>query len=1170
VTCPSCGAANDPGRKFCRECGAKLTLSCPACGVANTPGDRFCGECGSRLDAEAPAAPREAPQAERRLVSVLFADLVGFTTLSEKRDAEEVRELLSRYFEDARRVIARFGGTVEKFIGDAVMAVWGAPVANEDDAERAVRAGLDLVAAVAALGEDVGAPGLAARAGVLTGEAAVTLAAEGEGMVAGDLVNTASRIQSAAEPGTVLVGETTRRASEGAIVYEDAGAHELKGKAEPVPLWRAVRVVGLRGGSVRSPSLEPSFVGRDRELRLIKELFHATAEEQRAHLASVVGIGGIGKSRLSWEFEKYIDGLAADAWWHRGRCLAYGEGVAFWALAEMVRMRAGILEDEDSVSASAKLRAAVDEYIPDPNERRFVEPRLAHLLGLEERAAGDQENLFAAWRLLFERMSEVLPVVLIFEDIHWADNALLDFIEYLLDWSKEHAIFILTLARPELAERRPTWGAGKRAFSSFFLDPLPREQMEALLTGPVPGLPDDLRARILERAEGVPFYAVETVRMLLDRGLIVREGSAYRPVEEIETLEVPETLQALIAARLDGLAPEERRLLQDASVLGRTFTMAGLVAMTGLEEAELDPLLSSLVRKEVLSLSSDPLSPERGQYGFLQDLVKKVAYDTMSRRERKARHLAAAEHLLSVADEDEIAEVVAAHLLDAYRAAPDDADAAEVRERARDALARAGARAASLGASAEAQRHFAQAAELAEAATVRAGLLEQAGVMAVNGGRGDEAAALLEESFSLFEREGDLKPAARVSARIGELVWNRGRVAEAIERMERSFAVLADEEPDEALAVLAAQLGRFLFFSGEVDVAVERIEVALELAEAHELPEVLSQALTTKAITLVARDRRREGLALLRYALEVALDHELPSAALRAYYNLADVTIHASTAHEGRDFVLNGLALARRVGNRIWEWSFLAQTYPLLILGEWDEVLDMTGSLSDEAVTQARVAMTAFLAQVPIIHVNRGRLDQARAAHGRFPEAVEGDDVQERAEYAVGSAAIALAEGRAADALSSAKQAFEVRRQLGVGAQSPREAFIVAVEAALVLGDRGTADGLLELVEQLPRGKRPQYLEAHARRFRARLAAADGRHDEAEQRFKRAAGQFLELAAPFWLAVCQLEQAEWLADQGRGEEAEPLLHEARGIFERLEAKPWLERLEQVQPAGVTA
>jgi predicted ATPase len=293
-------------------------------------------------------------------------------------------------------------------------------------------------------------------------------------------------------------------------------------------------------------------------------------------------------------------------------------GVAFWALSEMVRGRAGILEDEDSGSARAKLHAAEQEHVADTEERRFVEPRLAHLLGLEERGPGDQENLFSAWRIFFERMSETVPVIMVFEDVHWADSALLDFVEYLVDWSKGHPIFVLTLARPDLSERRPTWGAGQRDFTSLFLDPLPTDVMDQLLTAPVPGLPDELRQRILERAEGVPFYAVETVRMLLDRGLLVREGNAYRVTEPIETLEVPETLHALIAARLDGLAVDERRMLQDASVLGRTFTVAGLAIMTGLSESELEPLLTSLVRKEVLTISVDPLSSERGQFGFIQ------------------------------------------------------------------------------------------------------------------------------------------------------------------------------------------------------------------------------------------------------------------------------------------------------------------------------------------------------------------------------------------------------------------------------------------------------------------------------------------------------------------------------------------------------------------------
>ena len=354
MICAICGTENERGRKFCQECGAKLASGCPSCGAANPPAAKFCGECGTTLAADGPpsgvAAPdgsspdgtrqpaAPAPVSERRLVSVLFADLVGFTALAEGRDPEETRELLSRYFELARDVIGRYGGTVEKFIGDAVMAVWGAPTAHEDDAERAVRAGLELVDAVGGLG-----PGLSARAGVLTGEAAVTLASfagsSGEGMVAGDLVNTASRLQSVAPPGAVLVGEATQRAASKAIMFEPVGEQTLKGKASPVPAWRALRVVAEVGGRNRSESLEAPFVGRDEELRLLKDLFHATGRDKRARLVSVLGPAGIGKSRLAWEFLKYVDGLVETLYWHDGRSPAYGDGITFWALGEMVRER---------------------------------------------------------------------------------------------------------------------------------------------------------------------------------------------------------------------------------------------------------------------------------------------------------------------------------------------------------------------------------------------------------------------------------------------------------------------------------------------------------------------------------------------------------------------------------------------------------------------------------------------------------------------------------------------------------------------------------------------------------------------------------------------------------------------------------------------------------------
>ncbi len=509
MRCTACGHENEDDRKFCGQCGTRLAQMCPSCGHANPPADRFCGDCGgplaglsadaSRSATTGPAAS-PAPEAERRLVSVLFADLVGFTAASEERDPEDVREFLSRYFETAREVIGRYGGTVEKFIGDAVMAVWGTPTANEDDAERAVRAALDLVDALPGL--SVGSVGgLHLRAGVLTGEAAVTLGALGEGMVAGDLVNTAARLQAAAAPGEVLVGEATFRTASEAIAFEPAGDQAMKGKSLPVAAWRAVRVVAGRKGMGRAPGIEPPFVGREHELQLLKDLYHATARERRARLVSVIGIAGIGKSRLAWELEKYLDGLVETVWWHQGRSPAYGDGVTFWALGEMVRRRAGLAEDDDEATTREKVAAALHEHVPDEEERRWIAPRLHALLGFDEAPAGQREELFAAWRTFFERIADRGPVVLVFEDLHWADTGLMDFIESILEWSKGRPILIVSLARPELLDRRPTWGAGQRHFTAVHLEPLAAEAMTALVAGMAPGLPEAAVRRIVEPCE---------------------------------------------------------------------------------------------------------------------------------------------------------------------------------------------------------------------------------------------------------------------------------------------------------------------------------------------------------------------------------------------------------------------------------------------------------------------------------------------------------------------------------------------------------------------------------------------------------------------------------------------------------------------------------------------
>jgi class 3 adenylate cyclase/tetratricopeptide (TPR) repeat protein len=1164
--CSNCGAEIGPAQKFCAECGTPLAAVCPSCAQPVQPGQKFCAECGTPLGSAAipavaaAASEPPAPVAERRLVSVLFADLVGFTSLSEARDSEEMRELQSRYFDTCRRLIELYGGTIEKFIGDAVMAVWGAPVATEDDAERAVRAALELVAAVQALGEEVRAPELQARAGVLTGEAAVTIGARGEGMVTGDLVNTASRVQGLAPPGGVFVGEATRRTTEQTIVYEPAGNHELKGKTGLVPLWRALRVVSGARGTLKSEGLEAPFVGRDRELRLLKELFHASSEEGKAHLVSVTGIGGIGKSRLAWEFFKYIDGLPQRTLWHRGRCLAYGEGVTYWALADMVRMRCRIAEDEDAASAFEKLRATLSEYLLDDEERRFVEPRLAHLLGLEEREARAKEELFGAWRLFFERLSDADPVALVFEDMHWADASLLDFIEYLLEWSRDHPLYVITLARPELLERRQTWGAGKRMFSALYLEPLSEQAMQGLLAGLVPGLPAEIREQILGRAEGVPLYAVETVRMLLDRGLLVQEGAVYRPVGPIETLEVPETLQALIAARLDGLAAEERRLLQDAAVLGKTFTRQAVGALSGIDGEELGALLAGLVRKEVLSIQADPRSPEHGQYGFLQDLVRRVAYETLSKRERKARHLAAATQLEhAFATESEVVEVLASHYLAAYEAAPEDVDAAAIKTRARDLLARAGERAASLAASEEAQHYFQQAAALAEQPQEQARLYERAGEMALRDFKVELAQEHFERALALFREAVEGHQEARVTARLGEVEWRSGHLDEALERMERAFADLEGEEPDADVAALAAQIGRLYTFSGDSERALARLETALELAESLALPEVLAEALNSKGIVFTTRSRLEEAYALMTRALEIALEHELPSAALRAYNNIGDSLNRRDRCEEAATLLEQGLALARRVGDRSWEAVLLGElSWSQYLTGRWELAVAAFAQIPEG---EAIGGNAAFLISLPEPLVAQGRLAEARDLLSIYERLGTSADVTERAAYRAAESFLLLAGGAASEALDAAQAVLDAIDEIGPSDPNLKLAWPTALEAALAAGARDRAEALLAQVGSLPSGQLAPSLRAHADRFRGRLAATAGDESTADGSYAAAESVFREFGMPFWLAITQTEHGEWLAGSGRSDEAQPLLTEARETFERLDAKAWLERLD---------
>jgi class 3 adenylate cyclase/tetratricopeptide (TPR) repeat protein len=1157
TTCPNCGAENPTGNQFCGKCGSSLAVECSACGAENPPDNGFCGACGAAL--RSAAASTTPPTAERRLVSVLFADLVGFTAASEDRDAEDTRELLSRYFDTCRRLIELYGGTVEKFIGDAVMAVWGTPSATEDDAERAVRAALDLVAAVSALGDEVGVPELRARAGVLTGEAAVSLAAEGQGMVAGGLVNTASRIQSIAEQGTVLVGEATRRATDQTIAYEDAGTRELKGKAEPVPLYRATRVVAARAGEGRSTGLEAPFVGRERELRLVKDLFHATAAEGRAHLLAVVGVAGIGKSRLAWEFEKYADGVVETVYWHRGRCLAYGDGVAYWALAEMVRSRARITESEDESSALRKLSEAVAEYVPDPSEREWIEPRLQQLLGLVERTASDREDLFSAWRRFFEHLAEEATVALVFEDLHWADSGLIAFIEHLLDWSRRLPIFVLALARPELAERHPGFPGATRNATTLVLDPLSDEAMDELLRGLVPGLPEELHGEIRSRADGIPLYAIETVRMLLDRRLLAPAGNEYRLVAAIASLEVPETLHALIAARLDGLEPEERRLLERAAVLGKTFTIGGLAALSALDPAEAEPVLASLARKELLAIDNDPRSPERGQYGFLQALVQRIAYETLARSERRSLHLSAASFLAERAgiDPDEIAEVIATHYRDAYQAAPSDDDAESVRSQALEWFRRAGERSAALSATEDARRAFDDATELAADDVERAALLERAGELAFASDELDLAIERLEESRTLYLAAGRTHDAARAAVPLCTTLWNLARIDEALDLAKRALDVLATDEPDEDLARLQAETARLYFFRGEVDPALAHVEQSLAIAEAQILPLVLSQALNTKSL-LIGGDHPREARALLREALDVALEHDLIDAALRAYNNLVVVETEMDHWDQSRRLIAEGFDLARRRGGRHWVVNFAGwDAFFMLSDGRWDEAFAHADEyMPEQHAAQVLVANLQNMLAAAALY--RGDSVEAKRRLGLVaPEVFESTDWQLRSSALMHEMLSAMHDGNPRHALSSAGA--------WIDNEVTHESWAVwaLTLVTTIAEEHGFFSELAELVarfDELPARHRTRQLVGVLGRARGVLAASRDDEDGAAEAFGVALAAARSKSDCWLTAEILTDYGRALVSFGRPHEAEPLLAEARELWEQMGAESSLARI----------
>jgi class 3 adenylate cyclase/tetratricopeptide (TPR) repeat protein len=1097
---------------------------------------------------------------------VLFCDLVGFTPLSESRDPAEVRELLSGYFDLARAIVGRYGGLIEKFIGDAVMAVWGAPVANEDDAERAVRAALELTSVVAAYGRDHGVD-LAARVGVVTGEAATTETPE-EGMVIGDRVNTAARIQSAAPAGSCYVDEMTRTATAAAIEYNDAGEHLLKGKAEPLRLFEATRVIAATAGSQRASVLEAPFLGRDHELRLLKDLFHVSTERHSAHLLLVSGVAGVGKSRLAWEFFKYVDGLAAEVLWHAGRCLSYGEGVSYWALSEMVRARLQIGEEDPLDVSAARLRSGLERWILDPVERDFIEPRLAQLLGLPTDVVLEREELFAGWRLFFERLAEHLPVVMVVEDLQWADAGLIDFLDHLLDWSADHAIYMLILTRPEGAERSGLV-LSRRNITSQSLDPLSDEMIGEILDGLVADLPAEARVRIIERAEGIPLYAVETVRSLVDRGTVTRGvDGTLRLVGELGALEVPPGLKALIASRLDALTDDERRLIKECAVLGDSFPRQAVEAVTDADPALLDDLLASLVRKEVLTVRADKLSPERGNYAFTQSLIRSVAYDSLTRSERKARHVSTAAHLRRAFADDgaEVIEVIAAHLQDAYRAAGDDFDAEQLRAQAVAAYIAAGDRAESVGAPAAAEAAYVTAMALSADEAEQANLLERAGSMAGVIAFDDRARVHFEAAVAAHREFGRVVDAARVTEKLAGIVLRLGRAEESVTQLRTALASLDPATaPPAVIASLEQQLGRSLWYIGRTQEVTEPIDHALTLAQHWELPETLARALQMKGYLHFGEGRVSEAFLYMEASLKTARDNGLVRVEMGTENLIADIWM-CFDRPGAEEHCLAGLALARRRGARGAEMSLTSNLmYVLTVAGRFDEANRRAHEILASSSGDVGLDVQQLHARLCFVAALRGDTEQARIHFALCRDFADSDDVQNMALDASLVAAVALAEGDHRRALESATKALDIGiSNLRLPShESVRAAFPDGVDAAVALGDLDAIDRMVALFADRPPGAVPPFLRMHVRRARALAAATRGDDTEVEEDLRGVEAVMADLGYRYWQARVQLDLAEWLARQGRSDEALAIAGAAAATFEELRVDTMLARARAV-------
>ncbi|HEX6763690.1 MAG TPA: adenylate/guanylate cyclase domain-containing protein [Gaiellaceae bacterium] len=1111
---------------------------CAACGQDNPEIARFCLSCG------APLSGREVRQ-ERKVVTVLFADLVGFTSRAEALDPEDVGAMLEAYHSRLKLELERHGGTVEKFIGDAVMALFGAPVAHEDDPERAVRAALQIRSAIADLNDADPERDLHVRIGITTGEALVTLDARpdaGEGMAAGDVVNTAARLQAAAPEDGILVDESTWRSAAHAFEWREHEAVAAKGKVDPVTAWEVVGAQSSFGVDVEQDARTP-LVGRARERAVLGQALERVRTERAPQLVTLIGVPGIGKSRLIWELFGIVDADPDLITWRQGRCLPYGEGIAFWALGEMVKSQAGLLDTDSAPVAHQKVEAVVAAAVP-PEDRDWVSAHLRPLVGLPGITGSDSTDAFGAWRLFFESLAEHRPLVLVFEDLHWADDGLLDFVDHLADWAAGVPLLVVCSARPELLERRPAWGGGKLNATTLALASLPPEDSARLVATLLeqPLLPAELQRALLDRAEGNPLYAEQYVRMLADRGFLVR-GMGGWELAKAADLPLPESLQGIIAARLDGLPATEKHLLQDAAVIGKVF-WAGALGRERVELRDVIDQLHSLERKGFVRRERRSSVADETEYAFGHALVRDVAYGQIPRIERARKHRAAAEWIeeLSVERSEDHAQLAAHHWVQALelsRAA--GAVDADLEARARAALVVAGDRAQGLGASGAAADLYAAALALvSDDDPARPGLLLRHGRALAQ--TGVDTDAELAEATELLLASGDVERAVEAVLARCWIAWNQGRPDDALALYERGLELVADRPASTPKAQLHGDYAINLMLKGRVDEGTHHAAVELEIGREIGVDLHRANALITLGTIRAGWWHDPDGFAQVEQGRELARGIGDGQLVMRGYKNLQSLLGLHAELDRARAVVEDGLRTATRLGDfHHVGWFQVELGHFAYLAGDWDEAAGSVRGFLDDLGDRDHYMAGPARQVLGRIEVARGDLaaglrDSTIALD--FARAVR--DHQQLMPALASHAWVLARAGRSGEAHSLLDEYLAI-------VDLPHNS---VVDAALVLRQLDRAADFERIPDRTlatPWGT---------------SAGAFARGD-----FAGAAAGFEAIGARVYEADARLRLAERLAADGRVSEAGQEAHKAGVIFERAGAEPLVAEASSVVRAS---